>query len=74
MTVDWQNVDTWFGAFSAPCAKKRVRGLVYPFVCVCVCVSVCVCVCVCAKARGLVSTVFAASKEGRQNVVLRTVK
>ena len=38
------------------------------------CVCVCVRVCVCAKAHGLVSTVFAASKEGRQNVVLRTVK
>ena len=29
MTGDWSNVDTWFGAFSVPCAKKWARGLVY---------------------------------------------
>ena len=31
MTVDWCNVDKWFGAFSAPCAEKQAHGLVYPF-------------------------------------------
>ena len=36
MTFDWLNVDTWFGAFIAPCAKKWACSLVYPFfVCVC---------------------------------------
>ena len=62
MTVNWRNVDTWFGAFSAPCAKKGLCGLVYPFFCVC------------AKERGLVSSVFAARKESGQDVVLSTTK
>ena len=30
MTGDWLNVDAWFCTFSAPCVKKRARGLVYP--------------------------------------------
>lgn len=34
VTVDWWNEDTWFGAFSAPCARKQARGLVNPFFCV----------------------------------------
>ena len=34
MTADWLNVDIWFGAFSASCAKKWAHGLVHPFFCV----------------------------------------
>ena len=36
MTVDWWNVDMWFGTFSALCAEKQAHGLVYSlFVCMC---------------------------------------
>ena len=63
MTVDWWNVDTWFDAFSAPCAEKQTHGLVYSLF-----------VCVCAKPCGLVCLVFVAWDESGQDIVLKTMK
>ena len=63
MTVDWLNVDTWFGAFIAPCAKEWACSLVYPFF-----------VCVCAKPCSLVCSVFVLWMESGQDMVLKTMK